>query len=99
MGGRDHIYVRLYNNGPLDAYQVKVNFGFYPFTAGIAKFYEIGAEIVDVIPKNKDKVLDISWNPPELGLNEYHGCIVVTIDYGIDTDFSNGSNFARKIIR
>ena len=34
-----------------------------------------------------------------LPAGEAHGCILVTIDYGHDLDFFNGSNFAQKNIQ
>jgi len=97
-GVPDIIYARVYNNGPNSADKVRVSFGFYPFTAGIPKFYDIGSKVVDV-PATTPVVVDINWTPPDLGSGEHHGCILVTIDYGYDMDFSNKSNFAQKNVR
>ena len=97
-GVSDTIYARVYNNGPNPADRVRVSFGFYPFTAGIPKFYDIGSKIVDV-PTTTAVDVDINWMPPDLGSGDHHGCILVSIDYGYDMDFSNKSNFAQKNIR
>ena len=94
----DTIYARLYNNGPGAANNVRVSFGFYPWTAGIPTFYDIGSKVVS-IPASADQVVSIDWTPPGLSAGEDHGCILVTIDYGYDTDFSNKSNFAQKNVR
>ncbi len=77
---------------------MRVSFGFYPFTAGIPKFYDIGSTIVD-IDRSRDAVVSMDWTPPDLPPGEDHGCILVTLDYGYDSDFSGKSNFAQKNIR
>ncbi len=97
-GVPDRIFARVYNNGPQNAHNVRVSFGFYPWTAGIPKFYDIGSVVTD-IERFRDKNVSIDWTPPTLPAGEAHGCILVTINYGLDSDFSNGSNFAQKNIR
>ena len=97
-GIADKVFARVYNDGPQDAVRVRISFGFYPFTAGIPKFYDIGSKVIDII-KDTPQDVSVDWTPPALPDGEDHGCILVTIDYGYDTDFSNGSNFAQKNIR
>lgn len=94
----DKIFARIYNNGPEDVQNVKVNFSFYPFAAGIFRFHDIGSVLVD-IAKNKEKEVSIDWTPPALSGGQEHGCIQVTIDYGYDSNFSNMSNFAQKNVQ
>jgi hypothetical protein len=97
-GAPDTIYARIHNNGSENATRAKVSFGFYPFTAGIPKFYDIGSVVTDIAKGAKVEV-KMNWIPPALPGNEVHGCILVTIDYGYDSDFSGGSNFAQKNVR
>jgi hypothetical protein len=95
-GVRDVIRARIYNAGRNTAKHVKVSFGFYPFTAGIPKFYDIGSVLVDSIASGEDKVLTYDWVPPELPDGEEHGCLLVSIDYGYDTKYTDRSNTAQK---
>lgn len=97
-GIADKVFAKVYNDGPQDAQRIRISFGFYPFTAGIPKFYDLGSKVID-IAKDTAQEVSIDWTPPSLPDGEDHGCILVTIDYGYDTDFSNGSNFAQKNIR
>ena len=97
-GVPDRIFARVYNNGSQDAHNVRVSFGFYPFTAGIPKFYDIGSVVID-IGRFSDESVSIDWTPPTLPAGEDHGCILVTIDYGLDSKFSGGSNFAQKNVQ
>ena len=97
-GVPEKIFARLLNNGPEDAKRVRVNFGFYEFTGGIPKFYDIGTKIVD-IAKGKDQEVAIDWVPPALPQGQEHGCILVSIDYGYDSKFADKSNFAQKNIQ
>ncbi len=97
-GVADRIFARVQNRGPRDANRVRVSFGFYPFTAGVPKFYDIGSEIIDILNGGVQEVA-MDWTPPTLPPGEGHGCVLVTIDYGYDSDFSNGSNFAQKNLR
>ncbi|KUG14884.1 hypothetical protein ASZ90_015461 [hydrocarbon metagenome] len=98
-GAGDRIFARIQNNGPQAVSSVRVNFGFYPFTAGIPKFYDIGSQIIpDLGPGNTTDV-SIDWIPPDMPEGEDHGCLLVTIDYGYDTRYAGGSNFAQKNVR
>lgn len=97
-GVADTIYANIRNASQENAQRVRVNFGFYPFTGGASKFYDIGSTVVD-FPNSSDKVVSMNWTPPALQVNELHGCILVTIDYGYDTSFAKGSNFAQKNVR
>ncbi|HWO99601.1 MAG TPA: hypothetical protein VNL74_03115 [Methylococcus sp.] len=94
-GVADHIYARIHNNGPGNAQRVRISFGFYPFTASIPTFYDLGSQIVD-IASDETREVSIAWTPPDLPPGEIHGCILVTIDYGYDTHFANRSNAAQK---
>ncbi|MHC4560823.1 MAG: S8 family serine peptidase, partial [Planctomycetota bacterium] len=94
----DKIFARIYNKGPENVQNVKVNFSFYPFAAGIFRFHDIGSVLVD-IAKNKEKEVSIDWTPPAMSAGQEHGCIQVTIDYGYDSNFSNMSNFAQKNVQ
>ncbi|MCK8603947.1 S8 family serine peptidase [Desulfoferrobacter suflitae] len=97
-GVPNKIFARILNDGPQDAERVRISFGFYPFTAGIPKFYDIGSQIINIV-KNTVQEVSMDWVPPDLPDEETHGCILVTIDYGYDIRFSGGSNFAQKNIR
>ncbi len=97
-GVPDKIFARILNDGPQDAQRVRISFGFYPFTAGIPKFYDIGSQVIDIV-KNTVQEVSIDWIPPVLPAGEAHGCILVTVDYGYDTNFSSGSNFAQKNVQ
>lgn len=97
-GVADRIYARVHNNGPGNAQRVRISFGFYPFTAGIPTFYDLGSQIVD-IANGETREVSIAWTPPDLPPGEFHGCILVTIDYGYDTQFGNRSNVAQKNVR
>lgn len=89
------IYANIYNKGPNPAENVKVTFGFYPFTAGIPKFYVIGATVIPLIKGYQTLAASIDWTPTPL-LSGEHGCIEVHIDYGLDTDYSHQSNVAQR---
>lgn len=97
-GAPDKVFARLLNKGTQDATNVRVTFGFYSFSAGVAKFHEIGAKLVTV-PAGKPLEVSSDWIPPQLSAGQEHGCIVVTIDYGIDGDFTKMSNFAQKNVQ
>jgi CheY-like chemotaxis protein len=98
-GVPDRIFAQVYNDGPQDAHNVRVSFGFYPFTAGIPKFYDIGSVVTDIEGFSDEIVSIDDWTPPTLPAGEDHGCILVTIDYGLDSKFSDGSNFAQKNVQ
>jgi hypothetical protein len=99
-GVADKVFARVFNKGTTqDAHNVRVSFGFYPFTAGIPSFYHIGSKIVPTIQANSDIEVAMDWTPPILPAGSEHGCILVSIDYGLDTDFSNMSNFAQKNVQ
>ncbi|MDM7934712.1 MAG: S8 family serine peptidase [Methanothrix sp.] len=96
-GVPNRIYANILNRGSTTAENVKISFGFYPFTAGISTFYDIGSVVEDIPPGVRE--VSIGWVPPDLPDGEDHGCIGVSIDYGMDTDFSGMSNYAQKNIR
>jgi hypothetical protein len=97
-GELDTIRVRVWNRGQNPAHRVKLRFGFYPFTAGIPAFQDIGTMVVD-LENGEDQTFEYPWTPPSLPWGEEHGCLLVSIDYGYDTDYTNRSNVAQKNIR
>jgi Subtilase family len=102
VGTPDRIFVKIHNNGPTDARNIKVTFSFYPFTVGSPqqlKFHDIGSKIIDTIPSGQDRVEFIDWTPPPLSAGHEHGCLYVSIDYGYDSSFSGMSNVAQKNVQ
>lgn len=97
-GVPDRIFAKIRNNDSAAANRVRVSFGFYPFTAGIPTFYDIGSVVVD-LPGSMDREVSIDWIPPVMTAGDEHGCLVVTIDYGYDKKFANRSNSAQKNVR
>jgi len=97
-GVPDQIFARVINSGGAPADKVRVSFGFYPFTAGVPAFYDIGSKVVD-LPVGADQVVSIAWTPPPMPAGEDHGCILVTLDYGLDSRFAGRSNAAQKNVR
>ena len=95
----DRIFARVYNNGTHTARSIRVNFGFYPFTAGIPTFYDIGSQIIPELESGDNTVVSMDWVPPDMPDGEDHGCLFLSIDYGFDNRFSEGSNFAQKNVR
>jgi hypothetical protein len=93
------IYARVLNNSSQSVSNVRVNFAFYQFTAGIPRFYDIGSDFISMINANGIFETSINWTPPTLKAGYDHGCILVTIDYGYDSKFSNMSNFAQKNVK
>lgn len=94
----DTIKVRIRNIGENDAERVKVNFGWYPFTAGIPSFQHIGSMVVD-LDAGERRILEYPWTPPKFDyFGNQHGCLLVTIDYGYDSNYTNRSNIAQKNI-
>jgi hypothetical protein len=59
-GVPDRIFARVYNNGSQDAHNVRVSFGFYPFTAGIPKFYDIRSVVTDIEGGVSDEITAVS---------------------------------------
>ena len=97
-GVADKIYVRVWNQGENDAERVKVSFGWYPFTAGVPAFQHIGTLVVD-LDAGEARTLDYPWTPPTFTyFGTQHGCLLVTIDYGYDSNYTNRSNIAQKNI-
>jgi len=100
-GVQDKIYTQIINKGPNVAKNVRVNFAFYPFTIGVTdyndKFYDIGSVIIpELNPNAAPKIVSIDWTPPKRIVQENHGCIRVTIDYGYDAAYGDMSNVAQK---
>jgi len=67
----------------------------YDYTAGVRKFYDVGTKIVPVINAGQKLEVSLDWTPSPLQNGE-HGCILVTINYGLDSDYSNSSNVAQR---
>lgn len=97
-GAPDRIFARVYNNGERRAERVRISFGFYPFTAGVPSFHDVGSMVEDFDP-GENREISFAWTPPDLPAGEDHGCILVTIDYGLDSSFAGRSNAAQKNVR
>ncbi len=89
------IAARVINKSSQAASNVRVNFAFYQFTAGIPEFYDIGSDFIPTIQGQGVTEAKIDWTPPKLAGDD-HGCILVTIDYGYDSNFTKMSNFAQR---
>ncbi len=92
------IAARVINKSSQAANNVRVNFAFYQFTAGIPEFHDIGSYFISTIKGQGIVEASIDWTPPKLeaGKENEHGCILVTIDYGYDSNFTKMSNFAQR---
>ncbi len=75
------IRAMIQNSGP--AATVLVNFGVYEYAAG-NKFHHIGT-VQQLIPANSTVPVDLRWTP----LAADHQCVQVSIQYGLDSDFTN----------
>lgn len=90
------ISARIINKSSQAANNVRVTFAFYQFTAGIPEFHDIGSDFVPTIQGQGIVEASIDWTPPKLQAGYEHGCILVTVDYGYDSDFAKMSNFAQR---
>jgi subtilisin family serine protease len=79
--------VMVQNRGPNDAYNVRVQFGVYVFSASTPTFENIGTVHVPQILNGQTIPVSINWTPqPAI---QGHNCLKVDIGYGADSDFSN----------
>lgn len=93
------IKARLINKGASPAKNVRVTFGFYQFTAGIPRFYDIGSDVVSTISATGEAEASIDWTPSALQANAEHGCLNVVIEYGLDKKFADMSNVAQRNLK
>jgi hypothetical protein len=98
-GKPDKIYARIVNKGAQDAHNVPVSFLFHPIDAGIPKFHDIGTVIVPTIRAHETVDVVMPWTPSELLPGQDHGCIIVNIDYNLDTNVAGQSNFAQRNVQ
>lgn len=82
VGVPTNIVAQVRNDGAV-AIPVLVNFGVYVFAAGNNQFFHIGTVPITLAPG----VTAVSqpWTP----VNSDHQCVQVSIDYGLDTNFTN----------
>jgi|GEM_PF-4974185 len=97
-GESDVIRVGIRNAGQVEARRVRIRYGFYPFTAGIPAFQDIGTQVID-LGAGESTVLEYPWTPPDMPFGEEHGCLRVEIDYGLDSEYGDRSNVAQKNVR
>jgi subtilisin family serine protease len=83
VGIANTIRAQVRNNGAVPA-TVLVNFGVYVFAIGNNRFFHVGTQSVTVPPLTTVTVSQ-AWTPTASN----HQCVQVTIDFGLDTDFSN----------
>jgi Subtilase family/Family of unknown function (DUF6345) len=83
----NHATVMVQNRGPNDAYNVRVQFGVYVFSASTPTFENIGSVNVPLIPNGQTVPVGIDWVPQTA--IQGHNCLKVDIQYGADSDFSN----------
>lgn len=82
-GQLNTITAKVTNSGQVDAI-VDVKFGVYQFAIGNKRFYHVGTKRV-LIASGDTVHVHQPWTPS----NDTHQCIQVSIDFGLDSDFSN----------
>jgi hypothetical protein len=86
----NQIRVKVTNTGANLARGVKINVGVYRLTAGTSRFFELGSRVMD-IPAGSTVTVTQAWTPvaPDPLRQVGHLCIQATIDYGLDSNFTN----------
>jgi hypothetical protein len=86
VGQTATVTVKIRNNGPNPANNVRIHFGVHVFSAATPTFFDIGTQIVN-IPVNPTGHTSVSipWVPQAAS----HQCLKVEIGYSPDTDYSN----------
>jgi len=94
VGQAATVTVKIRNNGPNPANNVRIHFGVHVFSAATPTFYDIATEIVN-IPVNPtgNTAVSTQWVP----LAASHQCLKVEIGYSPDTDYSN--NYAQRNVK
>lgn len=88
QGEPNTIYVHIENRGPGDAENIVVSVGVQDLGVGVYEFYDVGSKVVaSLTPGSEPTIVPFPWTPVESD----HQCIQATIDYGLDTDFSNNT--------
>lgn len=83
VGVANTITAQVRNNGAVPA-TILVNFGVYIFAVGNNQFFHIGTQQV-TIPAMTTMAVNQAWTPAATN----HQCIQVSIDFGLDTDYTN----------
>lgn len=83
VGTANTITAQVRNNGAVAA-TVLVNFGVYVFAVGNNQFFHIGTQQVTIPPAST-----IAVNQPWTPAAANHQCVQVSIDFGLDTDYTN----------
>ncbi len=98
-GVLDTVFVRIVNNGDHVARNVRITVGVYVHSVGIPQFDEIGViEIESISPEDGPIERSLDWIPPPIEGDVEHGCLRAFIDYGLDSDYENRSNYAQANI-
>jgi serine protease AprX len=84
VGVPTNILANVQNTSTTTAVDVSVNFGVYVFGAGTNQFWHVGTQRVHIPPSTTMPVSQ-PWTPAASN----HQCAQVSIDYGLDTDWSN----------
>ena len=83
VGVPNTLTAQVRNNGGVAA-TVLVNFGVYVFGVGSNQFFHIGTRQVTIPP-----MTTLAVNQPWTPASANHQCIQVSIDFGLDSDYSN----------
>lgn len=83
VGVPNTLTAQVRNNGAVPA-TVLVNFGVYVFGVGSNQFFHIGTRQV-TIPAMTTIAVNQPWTPASAN----HQCIQVSIDFGLDSDYTN----------
>ena len=86
-GEANTITVLVENRSAQTASGVVVSCGVYNYSAGMgpADSYDVGSKVIGSLGGMASTSVTFDWTP-ELGS---HQCAIATIDYGLDTDFTN----------
>ncbi|MHC4676278.1 MAG: S8 family serine peptidase, partial [Planctomycetota bacterium] len=79
------ITVTVENPGGSAAQNVVVCVGVKDFAVGVQEFYDVGCQEIANIGPGGNAAVSIPWTPTASS----HQCIQASIDYGLDTDFTN----------
>jgi len=79
------ITVSVENRSGIAAQNVVVCVGVKDFGVGVQEFYDVGCKEIGNIGPGAGGLVQIPWTPTASS----HQCIQASIDYGLDTDFTN----------
>jgi subtilisin family serine protease len=83
------LHTTVRNNSATHAFNVRVTFGVYVYSAGTPQFYSVDAQTVPVIAPFSSVQVWVPWVPQPSSTGDPHACLKTTIDYGPDTNFAN----------